>query len=383
MPNGSLPLDGIRVVALEQAAAGPLCTRHLADLGADVIKVERPPDGDLGRYYDQVAKGTAAYFAWLNRSKRSAVLDLKQPEDFALCEAMLAQSDVFLHNLGPGAVDRLGLSWDRIHARWPRLISCAISGYGMDGPYQNRKAFDLLLQGESGITSITGTASEPAKVGVSIADISAGMYAFSSILVSLYERERTGEGRFIDISMLDCLADWVMGQAYFQLYGGAPPARTGMRHNIIVPYGPYRVGDGAMVNLAVQNKDQWERLCKIVLQRPELADDPRFCTNALRLENRGALEPLIEEALAGDTRAAVVQRLEAADVPYGDVNDLAGMLAHPQLAARKRWIEVGSEGGPVQAVAHPLNLVGMPQRADPIPALGQHTEEVRRQFGGT
>jgi crotonobetainyl-CoA:carnitine CoA-transferase CaiB-like acyl-CoA transferase len=382
MPNGSLPLAGILVVALEQAAAGPLCTRHLGDLGADVIKVERPPDGDLGRHYDTVAKGNAAYFAWLNRNKRSILLDLKQPEDYALFEAMLARADVFLHNLGPGAVGRLGFGWETIHQRWPRLISCGISGYGMDGPYRDRKAFDLLLQGESGITSITGSADKPAKVGVSIADISAGMYAMSSILLALYERERTGEGRFIDISMLDCLAEWVMGQAYFQLYDGAPPARTGMRHNIIVPYGPYRVGDGAVVNLAVQNEGQWQRLCAVVLRRPELAQDPRFCTNALRLKNRTVLEPLIEEALADDTRAAVVKRLEAADVPYGDVNDLADLLAHPQLAERGRWLEVGSEGGQVQALAHPFNLLGMPQRADPIPALGQHTEEIRREFGG-
>jgi crotonobetainyl-CoA:carnitine CoA-transferase CaiB-like acyl-CoA transferase len=377
----SWPLAGVRVVALEQAVAAPLCTRHLADLGADVVKVERPGGGDFARHYDAVVRGQSAYFVWLNRGKRSVALDVKAAADRALLDALLARADVFVHNLGPGAVERLGLGWDALHARWPRLVSCAISGYGMDGPYRERKAFDLLLQGESGVLSVTGTPDAPAKAGISIADICAGMYAFSAVLAALYERVQTGEGRLLDISMLECLAEWMMAPAYHQLYGGAAPPRMGMRHNMIVPYGPYRVGDGSWVNLAVQNEGQWQRLCAGVLGRPELADDPRFRSNALRVQHREALEPLIEELLANDTAAAVLERLEAADVPYGALNDLAALLAHPQLAARDRWLEVASPGGPVRALAHPLNLVGMPQAQGAVPAVGEHTEELRRELG--
>jgi crotonobetainyl-CoA:carnitine CoA-transferase CaiB-like acyl-CoA transferase len=369
----------VRVVALEQAVAAPLCTRHLADLGADVLKIERK-DGDFARRYDAVVHGESAHFVWLNRGKRSIVLDLEASADHALLDALLARADVFVHNLGPGAVDRLGLGWEAIHGRWPRLVSCSISGYGLDGPYRDRKAFDLLLQGESGIISTTGTADQPAKIGISIADISGGMYALSAILAALYERERTGSGRQIDIAMLECLAEWAMPGVYHQLYTGAAPPRAGMRHNMIVPYGPYRVGDGGDVNLAVQNEGQWQRLCAIVLRRPALGDDPRFKTNALRVRNRAELEPLIEDILATDSRPAVLGRLEAADVPYGALNDLAGLLAHPQLAARGRWFHAGSPSGPVQALAHPLNLVGMPLATGPVPALGEHTEEVRREL---
>ncbi len=377
----SLPLAGLRVVALEQAVSAPLCTRHLADLGADVVKVERPDGGDFARRYDSVARGQSAYFVWLNRGKRSVVLDLKDSAERSMLDALLARADVFVHNLGPGAVDRLGLGWGTLHERWPRLIWCAISGYGIDGPYRDRKAFDLLLQGESGIIAVTGTPDQPAKVGISIADISAGMYAFSAILAALYERERTGEGRLIDVSMLECLAEWMMAPAYHQLYGGKAPERAGMRHNMIVPYGPYRVGDGSWVNLAVQTEGQWERLCAIVLRRPDLAADPRFRTNELRVRNRDLLEPLIEAALAEDTRRSVQERLDAADVPHGALNDLADLLAHPQLAARGRWLEVDSPSGPIRALAHPLNLAGLPRPAGAVPGLGEHTDEVRRELG--
>ncbi len=377
----SLPLAGLHVVALEQAVSAPLCTRHLADLGADVVKIERPGGGDFARHYDSVVQGQSAYFVWLNRGKRSVVLDLKDPADRAVLDTLLARADVFVHNLGPGAVDRLGLGWDALHPRWPRLIWCAISGYGLDGPYRDRKAFDLLLQGESGIMAVTGTPDQSAKVGISIADISAGMYAFSAILAALYERQRTGEGRLIDVSMLECLAEWMMAPAYHQLYGGKAPERTGTRHNMIVPYGPYRVGDGSQVNLAVQTEGQWERLCAIVLRRPDLAADPRFRTNELRVRNRATLEPLIEAALAGDTRASVQARLDAADVPHGALNDLADLLAHAQLAARGRWLEVDTPSGPIRALAHPLNLAGLPRPASAVPGLGEHTDEVRRELG--
>lgn len=374
------PLSGRRVVALEQAVAAPLCTRHLADLGADVVKVERPDGGDFSRRYDSVVRGQSAHFVWLNRGKRSIALDLKAPADRRVMEALLARADVFVHNLGPGVVDRLGFGWEVLHRRWPRLISCAISGYGQDGPYRDRKAYDLLLQGESGVLAVTGTPEQPAKVGVSVADISAGLYALSAILAALLERERTGEGRFVDVSMLECLAEWMMPSAYYQLYQGRAPERAGMRHTMIVPYGPYRVKDG-WVNLAVQNEGQWERLCRLVLRRPDLVDHPRFRSNELRLRHRAELEPLIEELLAGDTRAEVLARLESADVPYGALNEVADLVAHPQLAARERWLEVESPAGPIRALAHPLNLAGLPQRCGAVPALDEHGAEIRRELG--
>ncbi len=376
----SWPLAGIRVVALEQAVAAPLCTRHLADLGADVVKVERPDGGDFARHYDSVVLGQSAYFVWLNRGKRSVALDVKAPADRALLNALLARADVFVHNLGPGAVERLGLGWEILHARWPRLISCAISGYGPDGPYRDRKAFDLLLQGESGVISVTGTPEAPAKPGISIADICAGMYSFSAVLAALYERERTGLGTLIEVSMLECLAEWMMPPVYHQLYGGTPPPRTGMRHNLIVPYGPYRAGDG-WVNLAVQNEGQWQRLCTVVLRRPGLADDPRYCTNELRVQHRDSLEPLIEEILAADTRASALARLEEADVPYGALNDVADLIAHPQLAARDRWYDVPSPAGPIRAFQPPFNLRGLPRQTGGVPAIGEHTEALRRELG--
>jgi crotonobetainyl-CoA:carnitine CoA-transferase CaiB-like acyl-CoA transferase len=370
-------------VALEQAVAAPFCTRHLADLGADVVKVERVDGGDLARGYDSVVGGESAYFVWLNRGKRSVALDVKAPAGRTVLEALLERADVFVHNLGPGAVDRLGLGWDALHARWPALISCAISGYGRDGPYRERKAFDLLLQGEAGLLSVTGTPEAPARVGISIADISAGMYAFAAVLTALYERASGGQGRLIDISMLECLAEWMTQPIYHQLYGGGPPPRTGTHHATIVPYGPYRTG-GGWVNLAVQTEGQWERLCRVVLRRPELVADPRFGTNERRVVNRAALEPLVESVLAAEPHGEVVDRLERADVPHGTVNDVAGLVAHPQLAARGRWIAVDTPAGRVPALAHPLNLEGIAGVAGPagrVPALGEHTAEVCRELG--
>jgi crotonobetainyl-CoA:carnitine CoA-transferase CaiB-like acyl-CoA transferase len=377
----ALPLQGIRVVALEQAVAGPLCSRHLADLGADVVKIERPDGGDFARRYDTAVNGLAAHWVWLNRGKRSVTLDVKQPADREVLEALLARADVFVHNLGPGAVDRLGYGWDSLHARWPRVSSCAISGYGMDGPYRDRKAFDLLLQGESAVIAVTGSPESPAKVGISIGDISAAMYAVSSILAALYERERTGEGRMIDISMLDCLAEWIVPPIYYEIYEGVQPERAGMRHTTIVPYGPYRTGDDTSVNLAVQNEGQWARLCTQVLNRPDWVEHPRFRTNVLRVQHRAELEPLIEEALGDHTRTSAQEALEGADVPYGALNEVADLVAHPQLTARHRWFDVDTEAGPARALAHPLNLVGMPQRMDPVPGLGEHNDEIRRELG--
>jgi itaconate CoA-transferase len=369
----SLPLASVRVVALEQAVAGPLCSRHLADLGADVVKIERPGSGDFARHYDSVVLGQSVYFVWLNAGKRSVVLDLQQAAGRHQLAALLATADVFLHNLGPGAVDRLGLGWDALHARWPGLISCGISGYGPDGPFRDRKGFDLLIQGESAVTAVTGTPESPAKVGVSIADISAGLYAFASILAALYERDHSGEGRHIEISMLECLAEWMTPPVFHQLFTGRPPARAGLRHNMIVPYGPYRTGDGGAVNLAVQNEGQWRRLCEQVLDQPALAHDPRFATNELRVRHRAELELLIERALAPYPRAAVLARLEAADVPFGSLNEVADLVAHPQLAARDRWREVDTPAGPVRMLAHPMNLDGLDRPRAAVPGLGAHT----------
>lgn len=376
MVTKGLPLSGVRVVALEQAVSAPLSTRHLADLGADVIKLERPGVGDFARRYDSVVNGQSAYFIWLNRGKRSVELDLSTPDGNRIMSELLGKADVFIHNLGPGSVDRLGFGWDDVHSRWPTLISCAISGYGPDGPYSDRKAFDLLLQGEAGVLAVTGTEQQPAKVGISIADICSGMYALSAILAALYERHRSGHGRLIEISMLEALAEWMAAPLYHQLYSGRAPLREGMRHNMIAPYGPYRAGDGALVNLAVQNEGQWARLCKKVLERPELLGEPRFATNELRVRNRSELEPLIEQILSQWPSSEIEARLASADVPYGHVNSIAGLADHAQLAARHRWLEIDSEAGPIKALAHPFNIDGIPHPRGAVPALGQHTSEV-------
>ncbi len=371
-----LPLAGIRVVAWEQAVAAPLATRHLADLGADVVKIERPGSGDFARDYDSAVRGLSAYFVWLNRGKRSVVLDLKRDTDRDALQRLLDRADVFVHNQGPGAAERMGCGHTELARRNPRLVTCAISGYGPDGPHRDRKAYDLLLQGEAGVISLTGTEDQPAKVGISVADIASGMYAFSSILAALYARQQSGVGTQIQISMLEALAEWVMPAAYVKEYTGRAPSRAGTRHNFIVPYGSYRTGDGGSVNLAVQNDGQWRRLCAVVLRDDALADDPRFCTNELRLANRGELEPLIEQRLSGDTRAAVEARLVEADVPFGAVNELDGVLAHPQLDARDRWFEIASEVGPLRALHHPMNLVGLERPSSAVPRLGEHTREV-------
>lgn len=375
-----LPLEGIRVVALEQAVAGPLCSRHLADLGADVVKVERPEGGDLARRYDSVVQGQSTYFVWLNRGKRSIALDLATAPDLAVLEALLARADVLVHNFGPGAIERLGLGWERLHTRWPRLISCGISGYGPDGPYRDRKAFDLLVQAEAGLTDVTGTPESPAKVGISIADIGAGVYATASILAALRLRDADGEGRRIDVSLFDCLAEWMTIPAYHELYSGRPLPRTGLRHSNIVPYGPYRCADGEVV-LAVQNEGQWERLCAVVLERPALSADPRFRTNEQRTAARGVLEPLVEEALRPLRRALVEERLRVADVPYATRSTVADLLVHPQLDARSRWASAATPGGRVRAIVPPFNIAGSPSPIGDVPALDAHGAEIRGEVG--
>ncbi len=379
--NPSGPLAGVRVLAIEQAVAGPLCTRHLADLGADVVKVERREGGDFARRYDTSVKGLSSYFVWLNRGKRSLTLDLKHRSATEILGRLVARSDVVVQNLGPGAMDRLGLAPAELRQRYPALIVCSISGYGRGGPYEWRKAFDLLLQGETGVIATTGTEEAPAKVGISVGDIGAGVYGAMATLAALFERRATGQGRLVETSLFDALAEWMGYPALFTLYGGEPPARAGVRHATVVPYGSYRCGDGQAVLLAVQTETQWARFCHDVCQRPEWETDPRYASSADRRVNRAALERSIEDAFAAHPRAEITRRLEAADVPYGDLNDVAGFLAHPQLEARERWREVESPAGQLRGIVPPLDLEGFAPRMDPVPDVGEHTDQILRELG--
>ncbi|WP_028921749.1 CaiB/BaiF CoA transferase family protein [Pseudonocardia acaciae] len=373
---GAPPLHGVRVIALEHAVAAPLCSRHLADLGADVIKIEKPDGGDLARHYDSVVEGRSAYFVWANRGKRSVALDLKGDRGRRALDALLGTADVFVHNLGPGAVERLGFGRDAVRTRYPRLVTCAISGYGDGGPYRARKAFDLLIQGEAGLLSVTGEPDRPAKVGISVADMCAAVYALSSILAALLRRDHTGEGTFVDVSMLDCLSEWMMAPAYHQMYAGHQLPRAGARHNMMVPYGVYPAGDGGQVNFAVQTDQQWNDLSTRVLDRPDLASDPRFATNEARVAHRDELEPLIEERLAELGARRATELLLAAGIPTGDVNTLADLVAHPQHRARSRWTRAATSTGPVRVLRAPFNLDGVDEHATAVPDLGEHTAEV-------
>ncbi len=380
-----MPLSGLTVVALEQAVTGPFCSRQLADLGARVIKIERPDGGDFARGYDGALHGLSAYFAWLNRGKESVVLDLKTASGRAAMTRLVRRADVFVHNLAPGAVERLGLGYEVLAAVAPRLIWAGISGYGPDGPYRDKKAYDMLIQAEAGVVSLTGTPDAPAKVGISVADIAAGLYAYSSVLAALRQRDRTGRGDRIDISMLECLVEWMTPQLYVQLGTGAPPPRAGLRHNMIVPYGAYRCADGNVM-FAIQNDREWRRLCDVVLGRAELADDPRFAANTDRLANRRELELLIETIFGTLSVAAVIERLERGEIANAVVNDVAAVVAHPQLAARGRWTELESFLGPIPALLPPHNLASAPPRMDRVPALGEHTAAVLaevEQSGGS
>jgi crotonobetainyl-CoA:carnitine CoA-transferase CaiB-like acyl-CoA transferase len=377
-----LPLAGLRVVALEQAVAGPFASRQLADMGADVIKVERPDGGDSARAYDAAVNGVSAYFAWLNRGKRSVVLDLKRERDRAICASLLARADVFVHNLAPGAVERLGFGYDDLAGDNPRLVWCGISGYGPDGPLREKKAYDMLVQAESGVVSVTGSLDSPAKVGVSIADIASGLYAYSSILAALLRRERTAIGGRIDIAMLECLAEWMTPALSVWQGTGSIPARVGVRHNMIVPYGAYACADGAVL-FAVQTQREWQRFCAQVMEAPSLETDERFATNGDRLSNRAALESIIEARFRDLARADVTARLERADIPTGAINDVPDVVAHPQLAARGRWRAVNVGGASADALLPPHNLQGASPLMGAVPALGQHTADVLRELGYT
>ncbi|NMZ59202.1 CaiB/BaiF CoA transferase family protein [Pseudomonas nitroreducens] len=381
----SRPLDGITVVSLEHAIAAPFCTRQLADLGARVIKIERPGVGDFARGYDERVRGLASHFVWTNRSKESLSLDLKQEPAQAVLEQLLEQADVLVQNLAPGAAARLGLSFEALHERFPRLIVCDISGYGEGGPYEQKKAYDLLIQSESGFLSVTGGpgADEMAKAGCSIADISAGMYAYSGILSALLLRGRTGEGSRVEVSMLEGMAEWMGFPMYYAFEGQSQPPRAGAAHATIYPYGPFPTGDGGSVMLGVQNEREWKLFCEVVLQRPELAADPRFTATSLRVANRDALRALIVEAFAGLDAEQVVGRLEQAQIANAHVNDMRGLWQHPQLAARDRWREIDSPAGRLPALLPPVNSNAYAPRMDAVPALGEQTDDLLRELGYT
>ncbi|MBL0420246.1 CoA transferase [Ramlibacter sp. AW1] len=380
------PLQGLTVVTLEHAIAAPFATRQLADLGARVIKIERPGSGDFARGYDERVHGLSSHFVWTNRSKESLTLDVKHPQAARILERLvLEKADVLVQNLAPGAASRLGLGYERLAPLKPGLIVCDISGYGDDpgspGPYRDKKAYDLLIQSESGFVSVTGTPEEPVKAGPSIADIAAGMYAYSNILAALLQRGRTGQGRRIDISMLEALVEWTSFPLYYAFEGAPPPPRTGASHATIYPYGSFPAGDGTRVMLGLQNEREWVSFCDKVLQRPELAQDPRFTANFRRVAERDALRQIIVEAFSPLTGAQVVERLEAAQIANAQVNTMADVWAHPQLKARHRWTEVGSPQGVLPALLPPGSWQEEGPRMDPIPALGQHTDAILAELG--
>ena len=375
------PLDGVTVAAVEQAVAAPFASRQLADLGARVIKIERPVVGDFASAYDTTVKGMASHFVWINRSKESLTLDLKRPEGVEVLGRLVARADVFMHNLAPGAVARLGFGSVALRSRHPRLITCEISGYGSSGPYRDKKAYDLLVQSETGLVSITGTGDTPSKVGISIADIAAGMYAFSGVLAALLQRQRTGEGSTVEVSMFDALAEWMGFPSYFTEYGGTAPPRSGARHASIAPYGPFAAGDGQVVYLGLQNEREWARFCSDVLQQPELSGDTRFTTNSARVAHHDALHDVITRAFASLSADEVVSRLDAAGIANARMNTMREFLDHPQLAARDRWRSVDSPVGPLRALVPPIDLSGTEAVMGEIPALGQHTDAILGELG--
>jgi itaconate CoA-transferase len=375
----SRPLDGLLVVSLEQAIAAPYCTRLLADQGARVIKVERPDGGDFARAYDTRARGLASHFVWTSRSKESLVLDLKDSEAIAALRAIIARADVFVQNLAPGAVERLGLDPAELRQVNPRLITCSISGYGSGGPDEQRKAYDLLIQAEAGFLSVTGTKDQMAKAGISIADIAAGVTAYHSILAALIHRGTTGIGDHIEVSMLEAMAEWMGFPMYFALDGAGPPPRSGAGHATIYPYGPYDTADGG-VFFGLQNDREWAAFAGTVLERPDLAGDPRFRGNSGRAGNRDFLEPVITGILSTLSTGEAVARLEKAGIGTARVSDMAALWDHPQLAARGRWREFGSPVGPLPALK-PVSGEGWEPRLDPVPALGEHTAAILSEFG--
>lgn len=381
MASANRPLDGITVVSLEHAIAAPFCTRQLADLGARVIKVERPGSGDFARGYDERVKGLASHFVWTNRSKESLTLDVKHAEADTVFSRLLEKTDVLVQNLAPGAAARLGLSYEALHEKYPRLIVCDISGYGDSGPYRDKKAYDLLIQSESGFLSITGTPDEPSKAGCSIADISAGMYAYSNILAALIQRGKTGEGSRVEVSMLEAMAEWMSYPLYYAIDGAAPPPRSGAAHATIYPYGPFTAGDGKVVMLGLQNEREWAIFCEKVLLQPELIADPRYASNSKRTAARAAVKALVEQAFATLSSEQVVARLDAAGIANAHVNDMHDLWQHEQLQARGRWVEIDSPAGPLPALLPPGLPSNVEPRMDAVPALGQHTRGILAELG--
>ena len=374
------PLDGFVVVSIEQAVAAPFATRQLADLGARVIKIERPDGGDFARDYDDRVLGLASYFVWLNRSKESLALDLKSERAQPVLDALLTRADVFVQNLAPGATARLGLDAASLRERYPRLIVCDLSGYGSSGPYVDKKAYDLLVQCETGVLSVTGTPDEMVKTGISVADLAGGMYAYSAILTALLHRARTGEAVAIEVSLFDALTEWMSHPIYSTMYTDEQPPRTGSAHANVAPYGPFRTADGT-VQLGVQNEREWVRFCGEVLDRPDLVGDETFATNSARAEHRVELTAVIEHHFESMTSAEVIDRLDAADIANARLNDVSGLIAHPQLARRDRWREVATPAGPIPALRPPAILSGVDDRFDPVPALGEHTSAILLELG--
>jgi formyl-CoA transferase len=375
------PLDGVTVVSIEQAVSAPFATRQLADLGARVIKIERPDGGDFARHYDHAVGGLSSYFVWLNRSKESLTLDLKKAPAQDVLARLLERADVFVLNLAPGAANRLGAASADLGARHPRLITCAVSGYGSSGPYAQKKAYDMLIQAETGLLSVTGTPGTPSRVGISVADIAAGMYAFSGILTALLARTTTGRGTAIDVSLFDALGEWMGAPAYYTAYGGSEPVRSGAAHATIAPYELFVSADGVEIYLAIQNAREWTRFCDFVLNRPELADDPRFHNNAARVHHRAELHELIAGVFGSLSSTEVLDRLELADIACARENSIAEFLEHPQLVGRDRWTTVDSPVGPLRALLPPLLMDGVVPVMGAVPSLGQHSQAILEELG--
>ena len=377
----TLPLEGITVVSVEQAVAAPFATRQLADLGARVIKVERPGVGDFARGYDETVKGMASHFVWLNRSKESLALDLKRDGAKEALRKLVAGADVFVQNLAPGAAERLGFGAEELRGEHQRLVYCSVSGYGEGGPYTKKKAYDLLVQCEAGLISITGTPETPSKVGISAADIAAGMYAYSGILSALLRRERTGEGATLEVSMLEALGEWMGFPAYFAGYGGEEPRRSGASHAAIAPYGPFGCGDGEVVFLGIQNEREWRTFCDEVLGREGMAEDERFDKNSRRVQYRNELHAEIERVFSGLSSEEIIARLEGAGVANARMRTVRQFLEHPQLEARNRWREFGSPVGPLRGLLPPATLAGVEPVMTPIPEVGEHNEKILSELG--
>ena len=381
MSQNIRPLDGITVISLEHAIAAPFCTRQLADMGARVIKIERPKVGDFARGYDERVRGMASHFVWTNRSKESLALDLKQQEAQSVLHQLLAKADVLVQNLAPGAAARMGLGFESLHEKYPQLIVCDISGYGEGGPYETKKAYDLLIQSESGFISVTGSPDAPAKAGCSISDIAAGMYAYSGILNALLLRGKTGKGSRLDVSMLESTVEWMNFPLYYAFEGAPPPPRAGAAHATIFPYGPFAVGDGTQVMLGLQNEREWRVFCEKVLLQAELADDPDFSSNTKRTANRERLTALIVQAFDALTIDQVIERLENAQIANARVNEMKDVWEHPQLAARNRWRKVNSPVGELPSILPPASNSAFTPRMDAIPALGEQTDQILRELG--